>query len=425
MAVGGVLRQNLKGKLSTTLKSWLPLLQSDIGEIEELVKEWSKENPFISVKSAYQTEFSSFLKGKSSKNSLGDKIEAFTIAQNSLYETLYKQIIPPLFPTQISQDIALDIIEGINNEGYFKDDVKIRAEKLGVEADMYEKIRNRFKKLEPKGVGAIDAKESFLFQLESIYEISDELYDLCIEIIENLESSSNFRKHKLYSEAMKVIKRFNNPPALQFESEETYKIPDIIVEEIDGSLVVRTNDEYYPLVSIESSKIMEKNTKNSEELNYIKTKTKEARDLIDALEMRKSTIKKVGIMIVDYQYDFFMGGEKHPMKLKDIAEELGYAPSTISRAISNKYIECEQGIFPIKSFFTAAIEGDVSNASIKDFLSEIIKNENRKKPLSDLKIMEMIEEKFKLKIVRRTITKYRKQLNIASSSERKKLYEIS
>ena len=113
MAVAGALRQNLKGKLSTTLKSWLPLLQSDIGEIEELVKEWSKENPFISVKSAYQTEFSSFLKGKSSKNSLGDKIEAFTIAQNSLYETLYKQIIPPLFPTQISQDIALEIMRDI------------------------------------------------------------------------------------------------------------------------------------------------------------------------------------------------------------------------------------------------------------------------------------------------------------------------
>ena len=116
-------------------------------------------------------------------------------------------------------------------------------------------------------------------------------------------------------------------------------------------------------------------------------------------------------MIVDYQYDFLTGGEMKPMKLKDIAQELGYAPSTISRAISNKYLECKRGIFPIKSFFTTAIEGDVSNASIKDFLSEIIKSENKKKPLSDIKILTMIEEHFGLKIVRRTITKYRKQLN--------------
>ena len=98
-------------------------------------------------------------------------------------------------------------------------------------------------------------------------------------------------------------------------------------------------------------------------------------------------------MIVDYQYDFFTGGEMKPMKLKDIAQELGYAPSTISRAISNKYLECSRGVFAIKSFFTTAIDGDVSNASIKDFLLEIIKSENKKKPLSDVKILSMIEKR--------------------------------
>ena len=200
-----------------------------------------------------------------------------------------------------------------------------------------------------------------------------------------------------------------------------YKIPDILVQEEDGNITVRTNDECYPIIELNQLQV---DSASKDTQSYMKTKIKEAKDLIDALEMRKATIKKVGLMIVDYQYDFLTGGEMKPMKLKDIAQELGYAPSTISRAISNKYLECKRGIFPIKSFFTTAIEGDVSNASIKDFLSEIIKSENKKKPLSDIKILTMIEEHFGLKIVRRTITKYRKQLNIASSSERKKLYEM-
>ena len=120
-----------------------------------------------------------------------------------------------------------------------------------------------------------------------------------------------------------------------------------------------------------------------------------------------------------------MGKEIKPMKLKDLAEEFGHAQSTISRAISNKYLECNRGIFPIKNFFTTAIDGDTSNASIKQFISDLIKQESKTKPLSDLKILELIEERFSIKMVRRTITKYRKQLNIASSSERKRNYAIS
>lgn len=146
--------------------------------------------------------------------------------------------------------------------------------------------------------------------------------------------------------------------------------------------------------------------------------------MIDALNMRKSTIKKIGLMLLEYQYDFFIGGDIKPLKLKDIALELGHNPSTISRAISNKYLECNRGIYPLKNFFSAAITDDTSNTSIKDFILECIKCENKKSPLSDVKILELVEYKYKIKMVRRTITKYRKQLNIASSGERKRLYEM-
>ncbi len=422
--VGARLRQNLKGKLSPTLKNWLSFLEGGLFEVEDILKQCAIENPLVEVKTPLQNSFSTAYRGANprTKNALTDKIEQLTISNQSLYDVLESQIIPPLFPTQLSQNIALDIIQGIDADGYFKENISECAKRLGVEEQEYEKVRQRFSFLEPRGVGAKNITESFCFQLNNADIENPEIYDLCSLIIQNLDNLNQFRKNRHYTKAMKIIKNFKNPPALEFHHEEIFKIPDILIQEDENGLAVMINDEYYPIVQLDK---ITHNKLTKEDEAYIKSKTKEAHDLIDALEMRKATIKKVGLMIVDYQYDFFRGGEMKPMKLKDIAQELGYAPSTISRAISNKYLECKRGIFPIKSFFTTAIDGDVSNASLKNFLSEMIKNEDRKKPLSDLKLQKLIEEKFNLKIVRRTITKYRKQLNIASSSERKKLYEIN
>ena len=114
-----------------------------------------------------------------------------------------------------------------------------------------------------------------------------------------------------------------------------------------------------------------------------------------------------------------------PMILKDLSEDYWHASSTISIAISNNFLECSRRIFPLRNFFATALDEDTANTTIKEFVSNLIKNENRQKPLSDNRILELIEEKFNIKIVRRTITKYRAQLNIASSSERKRLYKMS
>jgi RNA polymerase sigma-54 factor len=140
--------------------------------------------------------------------------------------------------------------------------------------------------------------------------------------------------------------------------------------------------------------------------------------------MRKATLYKIGLMIVEYQYDFFFGKAIKPMKLKDLAEDLGRNPSTISRAIAGKYLSCSRGIIPLKQFFATALDEDISNSAIKEYMCELVKHEDQKKPLSDIKLLEAIESKFGIKMVRRTITKYRKQFNIAGSSERKKLYAL-
>lgn len=401
-----------KTKLNQTLRSWLPILQVASDELKEALEPFIEKNPFVQLEPNPKSRSLNFY-NDIYKTSISDTIESSIIYKESLYEKLSSQIDDKLFPSKRSKDIANLIIECINCEGYFEWDDGIFIE---FSKDEVERVRARFAYLEPVGVGAIDYKESFIFQLDELCD-NDEIYELCVEIIQNFENISKFTKRKNYDTAMALIRKFKNPPAIEYMDDEMLVIPDIFVYDSDDGIEIAINDEFYPNIHIDTEGIDEKS-------EFVAGKIKEAKDLIDALEMRKSTLHKIGLMIIEYQYDYFFGGDIKPMKLKDIAEDLGRNPSTISRAIQNKYLSSKRGIVPLKNFFAAAASQEVSNAAIKEFLLNLIKNENRIKPLSDEAILAMIESEFKIKLVRRTITKYRKALNIASSSERKKLYAI-
>ncbi|WP_096016287.1 RNA polymerase factor sigma-54 [Campylobacter lanienae] len=401
-----------KAKLNQTLRSWLPILQASSDELKETLEPFLEKNPFAQIEPNPKSRSLNFYNDLY-KTSISDTIESSIVYKESLYEKLYKQIDDRLFPSKRSKEIANLIIESISDEGYFEwDDEKF----ANFTKDEVERIRARFAYLEPVGVGAVDYKESFILQLNDLCD-DDEIYKLCVEIIENFENISKFTKRKNYDIAMNIIKKFKNPPAIEYMDNEMLVVPDIFVYDSDNGIEVAINDEFYPHIHIDTEGVDEKS-------EFVSSKIKEAKDLIDALEMRKSTLHKIGLMIIEYQYDYFFGGDIKPMKLKDIAEDLGRNPSTISRAIQNKYLSSKRGIVPLKNFFAAAAAEEVSNAAIKEFLLNLIKSENRLKPLSDEAILGMIESEFKIKLVRRTITKYRKMLNIASSSERKKLYAI-
>ena len=405
-----------KIKLNQTLRSWLPILQSGLNELKETLEPFIKENPFATIeyKNLEKSEKKRNFFEQVSKNSVSESIEALSIYKESLYEKLVSQINPPLFPTQKSQDIAYKIIECLDDEGYFSYDDEIFA---GFNENEVERVRARFAYLEPCGVGAKDLKESFLFQLSEA-EASEEIVECAKKIILNFENIEKLRKLKFYDDALKIIKKFKNPPAIEYLEEASQKVPDIFVLSTSSGISVQINDEYYPEISIDTEGLDEKEA-------FVSSRIKEASELIDALEMRKATLYKIGLMIVEYQYDYFLGGDIKPMKLKDLADELGRNPSTISRAIANKYLSSPRGTVALKNFFATGFDEETSNAAIKEFLLELIKNEDHKKPLSDLKIQELIQAKFNIQIVRRTITKYRKILNIGSSSQRKKIYQIN
>ena len=405
-----------KIKLNQTLRSWLPILQSGLDELKETLEPFIKENPFATIehKNLEKSEKKRNFFEQVSKNSVSESIEALSIYKESLYEKLISQINPPLFPTQKSQDIAYKIIECLDDEGYFSYDDEIFT---GFCESEVERVRARFAYLEPCGVGAKDLKESFLFQLSET-EASNEIIECARKIILNFENIEKLRKLKFYDDALKIIKKFKNPPAIEYLEEASQKVPDIFVLSTSSGISVQINDDYYPEISIDTEGLDEKEA-------FVSSRIKEASELIDALEMRKATLYKIGLMIVEYQYDYFLGGDIKPMKLKDLADELGRNPSTISRAIANKYLSSSRGTVALKNFFATGFDEETSNAAIKEFLLELIKNEYHKKPLSDLKIQELIQAKFNIQIVRRTITKYRKILNIGSSSQRKKIYQIN
>ncbi|RUM66653.1 MAG: RNA polymerase factor sigma-54 [Sulfurospirillum sp.] len=412
-----------KGKLSQTMRNWLPILQADIESLKEELDKFAKTNPFVEIKAGqeisshskkYKNDFKS-----SQKNAISNEIEAMSMSEQSLYDKLYEQIVAPLFPTQKSKDIAYRIIEHINDDGYFDADPAEISKEIGVDVATFERVRARFAYLEPSGVGATDLLESFLFQLND-FDLSDDVYKTCVMMIEDFENLERYQKEPLFNDALRIIKKFKNPPALNYKNEQYQIIPDIIIDDNLGEIKVRLNEAYYPQIVIDRGGLDDK-------FDFIKKKIKEAKSLVDALELRKATLTKIALMIIEYQYEFFQGGAIKPMKLDDLANDLERHHSTISRAISNKYLSCSRGVFPIKSFFALAVneDNDTSNAQIKEFIANVIKNEDRKKPLSDNKILQIVEKEFGVKLGRRTITKYRISLGLLSSSDRKKHYALA
>ncbi len=410
----------LKNKLSNTLRNWLPILHSSLSDLGEAMAPFVENNPLIEVKSGFEEHFESRIPKKirygNVQNSQSEATEALTIGSRSLYEVLDEQIDAPLFPPPQSQRIGRHIIENLDEGGYYEGDTEAFCAQEGITSEQFEKVRGRFIHVEPVGIGARDVSEAYLFQLESA-SISDGAYALAREMVFHLGELGRYRKEKGFEEAMRVNGSFKNPPAIDYLEDSAQVVPDLIItNDPEEGIEVKLNDRYYPSVMIDNGYGVDH--------TYVREKIKEAKSLVDALEMRKATLYKVGLMIVEYQYDFFTGGAIKPLTLKTLADEFGHNPSTISRAIANKYIACDRGIYAMKDFFTTAIDEDVSNAAIKEYVSELVKNESPKKPLSDMKLLELVQQKFNITMVRRTIAKYRKQLDIPGSSERKQLYLI-
>lgn len=414
------IKQNLaqKQNLHLSLKLWLPILQSGGDELEKTVEQICLENPYLEMSNSKMISSvfdnkkgaNTFLKTKNRLES-----DAFVLEKDdSFYTYVEKQIDSHIFPTEFSRKIALEILENINEDGFFDGNIHDIALKFDVTSEKVENIRQRFRFLEPIGVGARDLKESFLFQLDAA-PASEELYELTRDMILNFGELDRYVARSGYKEALKIIKGFSYQPAIEFFEDSARIAPDVTVEFRGEELDVRVDNFYgFELSIVEAPKSGD----------FSKEKYKEAKEISGLLALRKTTLHNIATIIAQKQFKFFCGGAMTPMKMQEVADMLGFNQSTISRAVANKYIACDRGVFAMKDFFSSSLGDDVAPFEIKEFIKKNIESENRAQPISDEDMQVMVQKKFGIEIVRRTITKYRDELGLSSSKERKKYYRL-
>jgi len=299
----------------------------------------------------------------------------------------------------------------------------------------WEAVLQTVQKLDPPGVGARDSKECLLLQLtpETPHRdlvrllILHHLDDILHNRLPVIQRRTGF-DIPVIKEAIEVLKHLNYRPGSQFSADNIpYVVPDIIVERTeDGEYNVRLVDDWVPNVYI-SRKLIDMyrdKATSPKDREFLKYRIQKAQWLVDSIEQRRGTLEKVTRAIIAHQRDFLDRGPEHiePLKMQQIADQVGVHVTTVSRAVDDKWVQTPRGIFPLKRFFgggTQTASGEeVAWETIKQKLLEIIEKEDKSNPLSDEDLVTKLQEA-EYPVARRTVTKYRKMLNIPSSRQRK------
>ncbi|MDU6426987.1 MAG: RNA polymerase factor sigma-54 [Clostridium perfringens] len=452
------LTQEQKLIMTQQMQLSIKLLQMSTYDLREYIEKEFSENPVLEAqyedtkevsKEQDRLEYKELVKYLESDNygsqSYGEYDEegispfTFISKPESLTDYLEGQILE-LPIDEYMRSVCSYMVECLDQKGY----LDIKKEELMNELDCSEETFNRalivIQNLEPAGIGARDLKECLEIQLERKGE-----YDPIVkEIIDNHLDDLADNRYQVIAKDLDItpkkaqdygdlIKTLEPKPSRGFYTgdEVGFIIPDAEIRKIDGEFLILMKDGVLPMLSVNPlyKDILKDSTNDKEATEYVKEKIDKAMFLIKSIEQRKSTLHKVLQKILEKQKDYFEKGEKYlkPMTLKEIAEKLEMHESTISRAIRDKYILTSVGTIKIKDLFVNSIsnkekshgEEDVTVINIKKALEEVIKEEDKRKPLSDQAISEILKEKG-MAISRRTVAKYREELGIKSSSKRKR-----
>ncbi|HEB72044.1 MAG TPA: RNA polymerase sigma-54 factor [Nitrospirae bacterium] len=330
------------------------------------------------------------------------------------------------------------IVGNINNEGYLEESLENLAEEGNLPLDEMEDALILVQSLDPPGVGARNLKECLLLQLENNGAQSALMKDLINNHLEELDER-NFKKLAKILDvsiddilgAMKAMRELDPKPAIQFNPDEAHYItPDLYVVKMDNEYQVYLNDDDTPHLRINSyykSILKNKSKEKNQEREYLENKFRSALWMIKSIEQRRQTMLKVGRSLCKFQREFLDKGLNYlkPLILKDVADDIEMHESTISRVTTNKYIYTTQGLFELKYFFHSSVGSylgsDMSSVRVKEMIRVICKEEDQSKPYTDDQIVKLLQSK-NVKIARRTVTKYRKDLKIPATSKRKRLF---
>jgi RNA polymerase sigma-54 factor len=332
-------------------------------------------------------------------------------------------------------EIARYITGNLNRYGFLETSLEDIVEQVGCSFDEADYILEVIQELDPPGIAARTVQESLQLQLERL-GMEDSLSMLIVRKHLNLLESRNYKmltrvtghKRSEIVEAVEFITKNLTPyPGLPYAEETTnYVVPDVYVQKVDGEYVIRLNDDDIPRLRVSNyyRNLLGAGTASKESKNYIADKVRSAEWFIKSLHQRQRTIYRVMESILKFQYDFFERGAAHlrPLILRDVAEDIGMHESTISRVTSNKYAHTPQGIYELKFFFSTAIPREGKEAlaaeSIKTRIRQIVQDEDKAKPLSDSAIADKLADQA-IKIARRTVAKYREQMQIPPVKHRR------
>ncbi len=458
-------------KLSPLQIQTIKLIELPIQELEQRVKAELEENPVLDDSPVPEKEDSDDEPRDVSIDEMDadDPIPSYKLRVNnygkderpqyntfSVKESFTQSLLEQLGFRNLSKhdhDVAAFIIGSLDGAGYLRRDVDSVVDDLAFRANIesspeeVERLLALIQEFEPAGVGARDLQECLLLQLRAQPQ-SDEVRLAETVLQDYFQEFSNKHFQKIITKLglseddMKAvigrIVKLNPSPGGQiddsYNDQAQQIVPDFVLDIVDGEMIlsmprfsipeIRVNRKYADLLA-ESQGSTDRQKK--EAATFVKQKLDSAKWFVEALKQRQNTLRSTMESILDYQKEYFLDGdESHlkPMVLKDIAERTGFDISTISRVVNSKYIETHFGIFPLKYFFSEGLENqqgeEVSTRELKKALKDCVDSEDKRRPLTDDQLVaEMGKRGYK--VARRTIAKYRDQLDIPKSSLRKEL----
>jgi RNA polymerase sigma-54 factor len=367
-----------------------------------------------------------------------DDFERPEVEVSSMTDHLMEQLNYLSFD-ESDQKIGEYLIWNIRDDGYLDESISVDsvAEIFESTATKVESVLMKIQKFDPVGVGARNLQECLLVQLKEMRPRPE----LAVKVIvDHFEDFKNKRYEKILSEInidrdelkdiINLIAKLNPKPGLGlYNTKHNYIIPDFIVEKVEDEFVVTLNDWNIPPLRISKTYkqlLHSKNNTDKETKQYIRKKIESAKWFISSIYQRKITMLSVMQSIVEKQYDFFSRGPSYinPLIMREIADMINMDISTVSRVANGKYVQTDFGIFELKYFFTERIQTDdgeeVSTRKVKERINEMISKENPDKPMSDEKISQILTSEG-FPVARRTVAKYREQLNIPVARLRKKI----
>ena len=357
----------------------------------------------------------------------------------TLQDYLWSQLITENFTDQETEIIKF-MLECLDNKGYLEESIETIASYFGTDTELVEDLLSDLQALDPSGVCARSLEECLKLQLERrnmLTPVLESIIDNCLEMVAKNQIPAIARKLRLSPAETagycQIIKSLNPKPGVSFSSRDQlrYIIPDVTIVKFKDHFDILLNESMYPTIELNSYyRQMNQNPESSELKEYLGNKIRQAEWVKQCVTQRGKTLMQVSRAILEHQEEFFTFGPAHlnPLRLADIAQELDIHESTVSRAVSKKYLQCSWGVYPMNFFFSRSVAvqesssesgtQSVTAADIKRVLREIIEEENKKKPYSDRLLGEKLAERG-ISISRRTVAKYREEEGIADASGRK------